>query len=182
MSQMKFFVNLSPLDTVVSRKVIWLILWYFNREFESRVEIVSSFNEPIYLFSVGLVSVVWFRFVGLISFQFPPWKYRQMTLLFSYPKQFHVFGGSSPQWIKTNFLWGLSQAFPWGSALGSVRHDWGTFRMFLILHSHLRHNYSLVDHLCSLNRCYEARHHLVVRLKTFECFQLLICTITCLQN
>ena len=134
-----------------------------------------------------------------------------MTLLFSYHKRFHVFGGSSPTWIKTNFLLGLSQVFPWDSALESVRYDFGTFRMFLILYSfllldvylciifcgnpnvcrrivhpllisHLRHNYNLVNDLCSLNRCYEARHHLIVRLKTFECFKLLICAITCLQN
>ena len=155
------------------------------------------------------ILLVRFRFVGLLSY--PPWKYWQMTLLFSYPKRFHVFGGSSPTWIKTNFLLGLSQVFPWGSALESVRYDFGTFRMFLILYSfllldvylcitfcgnpnvckrivhpllisHLRHNYNLVNNLCSLNRCYEARHHLIVRLKTFECFKLLICAITCLQN
>ena len=47
-----------------------------------------------------------------------------------------------------------------------------------LLISRLRHNYNLVNNLCSLNRCYEARHHLVVRLKTFECFNLLICTIS----
>ena len=204
MFQMEFFANPSPLNTVVSRKGIWLILWYFSREFDSGVEIVCPFDEPIYLFSVAIPK-------GLISFQFPPWKYWQMTLLFSYPERFHVFGGSSPQWIKTNFLSGLSRAFSWGTALESVRYDWGTFRMFLLLYSfllldvylcttfcgnpnvckrivhpllisHLRHNYNLVNNLCSLNRCYEARHHLIVRLKTFECFKLLICAITCLQN
>ena len=195
MFQMEFFANPSPLNTVVSRKGIWLILWYFSREFDSRVEIVSPFNEPIYLFSVAIpkgenvINVTfpffWFGFaliVGLISFQFPPWKYWQMALLFSYPKRFHVFGGSSPQWIKTNFLSGLSRAFPWGTALESVRYDWGTFRMFLILYSfllldvylcitfcgnpnvckrivhplltfNLRRNYNLVNNLCSLNRC-----------------------------
>ena len=134
-----------------------------------------------------------------------------MALLFSYPRRFQIFGGSSPQWIKTNFLLGLSQAFQWGSALGSVHYDWGPFRMFLILYlflfldaylcttfwnnpnvykrivhlqliSHLHHNYNFVNNLFSLNRCYEARHHLVVCLKTFEYFKLLICTITCLQN
>ena len=117
MSQMEFFANLSPLNTVVSRKVIWLILWYFSHEFDSKVEIVSPFNEPIYLFSGAIpkgenvINVTfpffWFGFaliVGFISFQFPPWKYWHMALLFSYPKRFHVFGGSSPQWIKTNFL------------------------------------------------------------------------------
>ena len=189
---MESFANLSPLNTVVSRKVIWLILWYFSREFDSRVEIVSSFKEPIYFFSVAIPKgenvinttfsflLVRFRFVGLLSY--PPWKYWQMTLLFSYPKRFHVFGGSSPSWIKTNFLLGLSQVFPWGSALESVRYDWGTFRMFLILYSfllldvylcitfcgnpnvckrivhplltsHLRRNYNLVNNFCSLNRC-----------------------------
>ena len=188
------------------------------------MEIVSSFNEPIYLFSVAIPKgenvinvtfpLFWFGsalIVGLISFQFPPWKYWQMALLFSYPKRFHVSEGSSPQWIKTNFLQGLSQAFPWGNALGAVLYDWGTFRMFLILYSflfldaylcttfcdnpnvykrivhpllisHLRQNYNVVNNLCSLSRCYDARHHLVVRLKTFECFNLLICTIACLQN
>ena len=83
------------------------------------------------------ILLVWFRFVGLISFQFPPWKYWQMTLLFSYPERFHVFGGSSPRWIKTNFLSGLGRAFSWGTALESVRYDWGTFRMFLLLYSFL---------------------------------------------
>ena len=224
MSQVELFANLSPLNTVVSKSdlVDFLI---FQPWIDSRVEIVSSFNGPIYLFSVAIpkgenvinVTFPFFWFgsaliVGLISFQFLPWKYWQMALLFSYPKRFHVFfKGSSPQWIKTNFLQGLSQAFPWGNALGAVLYDWGTFRMFLILYSflfldaylcttfcdnpnvykrivhpllisHLHHNYNLVNNLCSLSRCYEARHHLVVRLKTFEGFNLLICTIACLQN
>ena len=54
MSQTEFFANPSPLNTVVSRKGIWLILWYFSREFDSKVEIVSSFNEPIYFFSAAI--------------------------------------------------------------------------------------------------------------------------------
>ena len=101
---MEFLANLSQLNTVVSTKVIWLILWYFSCEFDRRVEIVSPFNEPIYLFSVAIPKgkknilnvtfpFFWFGFaliVGLISFQFPPWKYWQMALLFSYPKRFHV--------------------------------------------------------------------------------------------
>ena len=31
-----------------------LDLWYFGREFDSRMEIVSSLNKPIYLFSVTI--------------------------------------------------------------------------------------------------------------------------------
>ena len=31
-----------------------LVLWYFGREFDSRVEIVSSFNKPIYLFFIAI--------------------------------------------------------------------------------------------------------------------------------
>ena len=48
--------------------------------------------------------------------------------------------------------------------------------------SHLRHNKNLVENLCSLNRCYEARHNLHVRFNIFESFKLIICIITCLQN
>ena len=49
--------------------------------------------------------------------------------------------------------------------------------------SHLRYNNNLVYNLCSLNCCYEARHHLVVRFKTFECFEIAYLSgITCLQN
>ena len=48
--------------------------------------------------------------------------------------------------------------------------------------SHLRHNNNLVYNICSLNQCCKARHHLVVRFGTFECFKLLISIITCLQN
>ena len=40
-----------------------------------------------------------------------------------------MFRGSSPHWIKPNFLQVLSQTFPWGSALGSVRYGCGTFPM-----------------------------------------------------
>ena len=74
------FCKSFPLNTVVSRKVIWLILWYFSREFDSWVEIVSPFNEPIYLLSLtipkgeNVINVTypffWFGFALLDSFLF----------------------------------------------------------------------------------------------------------------
>ena len=189
---MESFANLSPLNTVVSRKGIWLILWYFSREFDSRVEIVSSFNEPIYFFSVAIPNgenvinatfpFFWFGFALLDYFLI---RHENIGKWHCY---FHTLSGSMfleealLHELKKNYLLGLSQVFPWGSALESVRYDWGTFRMFLILYSfllldvylcitfcgnpnvckrivhpllisHLRRNYNLVNNFCSLNRC-----------------------------
>ena len=45
MSKMDSFLSLSPLNTTVSRKV----LRYFDREFDVRVEFVSSFNKLIHV-------------------------------------------------------------------------------------------------------------------------------------
>ena len=52
MTKIEPFENISPLNTVESRKVIWFS--YFGREFDCRVEIVSSFNKLIDLFSVAV--------------------------------------------------------------------------------------------------------------------------------
>ena len=54
MSRIDFTVSLSPLKTVVSRKVIWClkVLWYFGRELYFRMEIVSFFNKKFHVFSV----------------------------------------------------------------------------------------------------------------------------------
>ena len=68
-----------------------LVLWYFVREFDTRMEIVTSFNIHLLLLCLNPKGrkrlqcnvsylLAWFRFVKLISFQFPPWKYWQMTL------------------------------------------------------------------------------------------------------
>ena len=58
-----------------------LVVGYFGREFDSRVEIVSSFNKPLFCRNPNgrkrhqcnvSILLAWYRFAGLIPFPFPP--------------------------------------------------------------------------------------------------------------
>ena len=82
MSKMEYFLNLSPLNTVVSRKVVlfsdisavnlivgWnLLAWKINC---STFFLSQSHSEKRHQCSVSIL-LAWFHIVRLFSFQFPP--------------------------------------------------------------------------------------------------------------
>ena len=53
MSRMDSFLNVSPLKTTVSRKVMASVL-YFGREFDGRVGFISLFNKKIHVFFIAV--------------------------------------------------------------------------------------------------------------------------------
>ena len=143
MSRIDSFMNRSPLNITVSRKVIlfsdilavncivgWNVLASSMKR--STSFLWQSQREKRHQCNVFIL-LAWYCVVELNVSLSPPWIYLQRTLLFLCPLRHHVLGDNFFYWTQMSSLLKSKQAFPLDSVWGSEDHCCGMSHMPCIL-------------------------------------------------